>query len=198
MEEKYIEKKIKDQLINKDFKLWDKESIDFLLSIFEYEKYNMFYNINLMLLDDYIKWYSKNNHENSNNYSVPNLKYIYCLINEDIYHNVHYNYIKTLNNLDNKNNTFDIFGIFGIFGINCLQNLFNYIITLLGDSNFCSITFGIIATIIYIFLNYITSLFKFEKKEEKRHIFELKIPIPDNLINNSLIKLFLGDKFNIN
>jgi len=97
MEEEYIEKKIKDQLINKEFKLWDKESIDFLLSIFEYEKYNMFYNINLMLLDDYIKWYTKNINETSNNYSLENLKYIFCLINTNIYNNVHYNYIKTLN-----------------------------------------------------------------------------------------------------
>jgi hypothetical protein len=42
-------------------------------------------------------------------------------------------------------------------------------------------------------LKYILYFFQFRKKEEKKHIFELKIPIPDNFINNSLIKLFLGD-----
>jgi len=188
MEEEYIEKKIKDQLINKEFKLWDKESIDFLLSIFEYEKYNMFYNINLMLLDDYIKWYTKNINEISNNYSLKNLKYIYCIINEDIYNNVHYNYIKTLNNLDNTMNILDTFN---------LQSLFNYIVSILTNTNFCSITFGIIVTILYIIFNYIIKVFTYEKIEEKKNIFEIKIPIPDNLINNSLIKLFLGDKFNL-
>lgn len=191
MEEEYIEKKIKDQLINKEFKLWDKESIDFLLYIFEYEKYNMFYNVNLMLLDDYIKWYTKNINETPNNYSLENLKYIFCLINADIYNNVHYNYIKTLNNLDNKMNVFDIFDIFNI------QSLFSYIVSILTDTNFCSVTFGIIVTILYIIINFIIKIFTYEKIEEKKHIFEIKIPIPDNLINNSLIKLFLGDKFNL-
>jgi hypothetical protein len=195
MEEEYIEKKIKEQLINKDFKLWDKESIDFLLSIFENEKYNMFYNVNLMLLNDYIQWYSKNNNindnvnnninEKCNHYSLENLKYIYCLVNEDIYNNVHYDYIKTLNNLENKVN--------GLYKFTLFENLLN----ILNDKNFCSLTIGIIATIIYIIFNFIIKIFTLEKKNEKRHIFEIKIPIPDNLINNSLIKFFLDNKFNI-
>ena len=187
MEEEYIEKKIKEQLINKDFKLWDKESIDFLLSIFENEKYNMFYNVNLMLLNDYIQWYSKNDNVNEkcNNYSLENLKYIYCLVNEDIFNNVHYNYIKTLNNLENK--------VIESYKFTLFENLLN----ILNDKNFCSLTIGIIATIIYIIFNFIIKIFTLEKKNEKRHIFEIKIPIPDNLINNSLIKFFLDNKFNI-
>jgi len=144
-----------------------------------------------MLLDDYIKWYTKNINEISNNYPLENLKYIFCLINENIYNNVHCNYIKILNNLENEINVFNIFNIFNI------QSLFNYMISMLRDTNFCSVTFGIIVTILYIIFNYIIKLFKYEKIEEKKNIFEIKIPIPDNLINNSLIKLFLGDKFNL-
>jgi hypothetical protein len=200
MENEYIEKKIKDQLVNKDFELWDKESIDFLISIFEHEKYNTFYDINLLLFDDYIKWYTNKINENEslenkviNNYPLENLKYVYHLINIDIYNNIHYNYVKILNNINNTNNN-DI-NIYDTFNLN---NLFTYIISMLTDTNFCGISFTLIITILYVIFNYIISLFKFEKKIEEKNVFEIKIPIPANLINNPLVKFFLNIQENEN
>jgi len=199
MENEYIEKKINDQLLNKDFELWDKESIDFLISIFEHEKYNVFYDVNLLLFDDYIKWYTNKINENEelentiiNNYPLDKLKYIYHLINIDIYNNIHYNYVKILNNITNINNNTDIYDTFN------LNNLFTYIISMLTDTNFCGISFAIIITVLYAIFNYIISLFKFEKKTEEKKVFEIKIPIHSNLINNPLVNFFLKNLGNEN
>ena len=210
IEKEYIEKKIKNELINKEFELWDKESINFLLSIYEHKKYNDFYTINLILFNDYINWYKKkviNSVDNPVNSTMPNsdtstvpnsdtstmpcinihsehfdkmyplkdLLHIYSLINDDIYHNVHDNYINILNNNSSSHNDLNI--------------QFSYLL----NNNLFFIIIGIFFTIFYIILKYILYFFQFRRKEEKKHIFEVKIPIPDNFINNSLIKLFLGD-----
>jgi len=185
--EEYIEKKINDELIKKDFKLWNKDSIDFLLFIFEYKKYNVFHHVNLTLLNDYIKWYSENIVEDPNIYSLENLKYIHSLIKEDISKNIYYNYIKILNNLNNVSINDSINNDYTI------ENIITYILNLLKDPNYYVLIFGIIVTILFKIFSYINT----EKLYEKKNIFEFKIPVPDNLINNSLMKLFLGDKFNI-
>jgi hypothetical protein len=185
--EEYIEKKINDELIKKDFKLWNKESIDFLLFIFEYKKYNVFHNVNLILLNDYIKWYSENMIEDPNIYSLENLKHIYSLIKEDISNNIYYNYVKILNKLNNVSTNDNINNEY------TLENILKYILNLVKDPNYYVLIFGIIVTILFKIFNYIN----IEKPYEKKNIFEFKIPIPDNLINNSLIKLFLGEKFTI-
>ena len=52
---------------------------------------------------------------------------------------------------------------------------------------------GIMLTIFYIILKYILYFIPFKKREEKRHIYEIKIPIPDNFINNNLLKFFIGE-----
>lgn len=176
IEIEYIEKKIKNELIDKDFNDWNKESILFLSSIFEFKKYSKLYDLNLILLNDYIKWYQKkfdNNETIEKMYNIELLKKLYNLIKEDIHYNENYNYESFLNEnkIEPKKN-------------HCL--IFDYILS----NNYCSLSIGLMMTIIYIIMKYILSLFC-EKKEEKKHIFELKIPIPDNLINNSLIKLFL-------
>jgi hypothetical protein len=82
MEIEYIEKKIRDNLINKDFEEWNKESIDFLLSIFS-NNYQSFYKINLLLLEDYIRWYSRKNIE-IDNYSLEDIQFQYNLINKKL------------------------------------------------------------------------------------------------------------------
>ena len=181
IEIEYIEKKIKKELIDNDFNNWNKESILFLSSIFEFKKYNKLYDLNLILLNDYIKWYEKNTEQKIESmYNIELLKKLYILIKEDILYNEHYNYENFLNenkieNISNNKNYYTIFDYFY-------------------SNNYCGLSMGLMMTIIYIILKYIIALFYNKKKEEKRHIFELKIPIPDNLINNSLIKLFL-DKF---
>jgi hypothetical protein len=63
MEKEYLEKKIKSELVNKDFKEWCKESIEFLVSVFQFESCNSFFTINLLLLKDYISWSKKNNND---------------------------------------------------------------------------------------------------------------------------------------
>ena len=183
MEEVSIQQKIKEDLINKEFKDWDKTSINFLISIFEFEKYNSIYNPNLLLLDNYIKWYKKEYNEEirQNMYKIENLEYIYCLINNKIYYNLKEDYIKILNKIEENPYYFYV--------LNKIIDLYDFLYTNIG--------FGILFFIIIIkyIITYIFSFFKKEEKNEQRHIFELKIPIPDNLINNPLIKYFLEKIF---
>lgn len=182
MEEEFIQNKIKNELVNKNFENWTKDSINFLASIFEYPKYNSFYDVNIMLLDDYIKWYKKTDNSkkinNNDTYPLNTLMLLYCLINRDVYHNEHYNYNNTLNN--SKEIVYSL--------TDMLQNILN--------TNFFSFSSGLFLTILYIIIKYILSFFSFKKREEKRHIFELKIPLPENLINNPLVKMLLGNTFN--
>lgn len=172
MEEEYIQKKIKDKLINTEFKNWNKESINFLISIFEFEKYSALYSVNLMLLNDYIDWYKINTDNNIGMYELDKLMNIYCIINEDIYYNVHYNYVNIINNTKS------------LLPFN-LSELFKY----LSECNFFTLSGGIFLTVIFIIFKYILNFFS-QKREEKKNIYELKIPLPDNLISNTLIKLF--------
>ena len=174
-----IEQKIKEDLINKEFKDWDKTSINFLISIFEFEKYNNIYNVNLLLLNNYIIWYKKtyNNENKENMYKIENLEYIYCLINNQIYYNLTDDYIKVLNNIEDNPYYFYIL------------NKIKYIY----DVSYKNIGFVILLLIIII--KYIISFFKNKENNDKRYIFELKIPIPNDLINNPLIKYFLENKF---
>jgi hypothetical protein len=179
MEEEYIQKKIKDKLINTEFKNWNKESINFLISIFEFEKYSSLYSVNLMLLNDYIDWYKINKDNNVVMYELDKLMNIYCIINEDIYYNVHYNYVNIINNTKS------------LLPFN-LSELFKY----LSECNFFTLSGGIFLTVIFIIFKYILNFFS-QKREEKKNIYELKIPLPDNLISNTLMKLFMGTNLSI-
>jgi len=129
-----IEKQIKKELINKEFKNWNKSSINFLISIFEFEKYNHLYNINLMLLDNYIKWYKKeyNGENNEIMYKIENLEYIYCLINNEMYYNIKDNYIKILTKIEDNQSYFYILNkikyLYDIFYTNCGLVIFIIII----------------------------------------------------------------------
>jgi hypothetical protein len=94
--DEYIDKKIKTELVEKDFHKWNKESIIFLVSIFEYKKLNSFYDFNLILLNDYIKWYKNYlNNDTKNNidmYNLESLINLYSLIKHDIRNEQNYNY----------------------------------------------------------------------------------------------------------
>jgi hypothetical protein len=164
IETNYLEKKIKKKLVNKKFKKWNKDSIKFLVSIFEYPKYDKLYDFNLNLLDDYINWYKKNTYI-TDQYPLDKLIDLYCLINCNLYKNININYIdfleKNNNNIPN-NSIFDIY-------------------------------FYALIAFLLIMIKYLFSFEFNQKKEEKKHIFELQIPIPDNILNNPLIKYFLGN-----
>jgi len=163
IEVEYLEKKIKKKLVKKHFRKWNKESIKYLVSIFEYPKYDKLYNFNLILLDDYINWYKKNSYI-TDQYSLDKLIDLYCLINSNIYRNIYINYDNLLDDIktDNKESVFDIY------------------------------FFGIIILIL-ITIKYLFSIIYGQKREEKKNIFQLQIPIPENIINNPLIKYFLGN-----
>jgi predicted XRE-type DNA-binding protein len=100
----YLEKEIKNNLINKDFIDWNKDSIYLLLSVYENKEpeYKDFQKINLVLLDRYISWYKKvqnriiiNSYEQ---YSLEDLEYISSLIKYDI---IPQNYNKILYKMQN-------------------------------------------------------------------------------------------------
>jgi len=160
---KYLEKKIKKSLVKKQFINWNKESIKFLISIYEYPEYDQLYDFNLNLLDNYINWYKKNSYI-SNQYSLEKMIDLYCLINSNLYRGIYINYDNFIDNIsiENKESTFDIF------------------------------FYGIVALIL-ITIKYLFSFINNQKIEEKKHIIQLQIPLPDNLINNPLIKYFLGN-----
>jgi len=192
-----MESRIKTELIDKEHGLWNKDSIDFLVSMFEHKKYNDLYNSNLVILDNYIKWYKNNSGIETSHkmYKLDHLKHIYCLIHNDMYSDdMHDDYITRLHELDYTM-------------ANSL--LFNY------D------TFGLIMMsifMIFVLCKHIFSLFINKKIEEKKYVFEFlcnipKIPeintipqvknmnidkiIPENLLDNPLIKMLL-EKFNMN
>ena len=105
-------------IINNEYHKWDRDTINCILEIFEHKRYNKLYNINLNILNNYIEWYKKNYLDNM--YKLENLMQIYCYINEDIYFNRNYNYIKILNDMEIKDNDVEIFNLcdsFDIFNI---------------------------------------------------------------------------------
>ena len=100
----YLQNEIKNNLINKDFIDWNKDSIYLLLSVYENKEseYKDFQKINLILLDRYIVWYKKvqnkiiiNSYEQ---YSLEDLEYISSLIKFD---NMPQNYNKILYKMQN-------------------------------------------------------------------------------------------------
>ena len=198
IEIEYIEKKIRDQLINKNFKLWDRESINFLISIFDKDNYKSLYNINLILLNDYIDWYLKNIKNNYYNmYSFNNLEYIYNLIKENTINNIESKdtYLNILENLDKEKNEKNIINndIDCCFLYYIIDNFKNYIN--IDTFNFLLSTIFIIFIILFRYL-----ILLFTKNKEKKYILEVNIPISDKLINNPITKLFNinNDSDNIN
>ena len=100
----YLEKEIKNNLINKDFIDWNKDSIYLLLSVYEHKdaEYKDFQKTNLILLDRYISWYKKVQHKITINsyeqYALEDLEYISSLIKYD---DIPQNYNKILYKMQN-------------------------------------------------------------------------------------------------
>jgi hypothetical protein len=89
---------------------------------------------------------------------------LYCLINTNLYKGIYINYDNFIDDINTENKE----SIFGIY------------------------FYGILALIL-ITIKYLLSFIYSQKVEEKKHIVQLQIPLPDNLINNPLIKYFLGN-----
>ena len=202
----YMKEKIKNELTDKEFNNWTKDSIDFIISIFEFEENNDLYSDNLTLLDSFIRWYELNIFSFKNEmYPLYKLKNIYCKINEDIYYKRHNNYIRIMNN----SNRFFKLSTCDLMCDELFQN-----VELLKYPKLCFLMIGICIIIIFIILKYILLTLFYKRMEEKKYIFELKIPlfkdpvistnvspqiidkiakyIPNNLLDNPLIKLILG------
>jgi hypothetical protein len=131
MELEFIEKKVKDELINKPFREWNKESIHFLLRIFESPVYHSFTTINLILLNDYILWKEKNEpiqcmesqYLEEEMYSLEHLQKIYSIVNENIANQRYYNYVHMLSQF--KKTTSSDTGFF--FSDFIMDNIFSII-----------------------------------------------------------------------
>ena len=107
MEIEYSKKKIVNELLNKEFDEWTKDSIITLISIFQYSQCKELYTINLILLDDYIKWYERcKDNLLLNQYPLKKLTDLQKLIKDDLYHNEHYNYESYLNEEVNIKNDY--------------------------------------------------------------------------------------------
>ena len=189
MELKYIKSKIKKELLKKKFKNWNKDTIIFLIYIFNNLKYSEFYEVNLLLLDDYIKWYQKNNTLNDM-YTLDKLIKLYCLIKEDLYYEKTNDYTYFLNDESDKEEVIKK----ELYKEELsLTDFYLYFI----NQKFCSLSIALMISIIYIVLKYIYILF-FNKinlinKIEEKKKYELKIPIPEDIMNNPLVKYFLED-----
>jgi hypothetical protein len=187
MELEYIKNKIKKELLKKKFKNWDKDTIIFLIYVFNNLKYSEFYEVNLLLLDDYIKWYQKNNTLNDM-YTIDKLIKLYCLIKEDLYYEKTNDYIYFLNDDFDKEEVIKKELYKEELSLN---DFYLYFI----NQKFCSLSIALMISIIYIFLKYIYILFfnkinLIDKIEEKKK-YELKIPIPEDIMSNPLVKYFL-------
>jgi hypothetical protein len=185
-----MKKRIKNELLKKPLDEWNKESIIFLTYIYKYPKYSEFYDNNLLLLDNYIKWYKiKDNNDmvKDNMYNIDKLIKLYIMIKEDMYYDKNYNYTYFLNDYDNSNNSDNK----NISIISLLYDFYYYLF----NEKFCSLSFGLMLTIIYAITKFLYNLLFLCKKEEEKKIFEFKIPIPNNILDNPFIKQLLNDKF---
>jgi hypothetical protein len=113
-----LKDEIEDKLIKKNFEDWDKYSISFLVSIFQYKQYEEFYEGNLSLLKKYIDW-ARNNQDKvygKNMYKYDILVKIYHMINDDLFYNRKYDHRIDLNNLEMKDKFFNnSYGGFSFF-----------------------------------------------------------------------------------
>jgi len=100
----FLKDDIEERLVKVNFEDWDKYSISFLVSIFQYKQYEEFYEGNLSLLKKYIDW-ARNNQDKvygKNMYKYDTLVKIYHMINDDLFYNRKYDHRIDLNNLEMK------------------------------------------------------------------------------------------------
>lgn len=188
----YIEKKIKNELIDNIFIRWNIDSIHFLLSIFPEKKYKKFHNICLSILFDYVKWFKyENNYLYNRSYYPSDLDYIYCLISNDLLNNtnIDVNYIDKLEqhikteNINNKAFYYPNYSNNYIDTNNSFSNNFNFFYIM-------EIIFFIFILAILFFIKYIYSCINISNKSYKKIEFENQYPISfsssyGNILNNN-------------
>lgn len=134
MEIEFIENRIKNQLLDKPFKDWNYDTIDFLIHIYDFDQYSQFHNMNLLLLEDYINWYKENSVEiNNKMYSLERLIELKNKLKEDL--NISDYYINFLNNKIEKekiyNSIFDnmyfLFIIISMIVFLIIKSFFSFI-----------------------------------------------------------------------
>ena len=179
----YVKNYIKKNLINNDFENWTKDHIYFLLYIFENSYYKEFNTVCIYVLGNYIDW-CITNHILNTPFHINNLKYIYCLINNDIVLGTTQKYKDILYKKQYKPFYYELLDI-----IKCLM-----------DFIFTDFGLGILFIIGLLFFRLFFKIFWFRpffeigfNYPEKKHIFELNVPLPDKFINNKFVQ-FIIDK----
>jgi len=183
MEKIYIENRIKSELLDKEFKDWTCETIDFLMNIYDFDQYHPYYNMNLLLLEDYIKYYEENEfNENillftERKYSLDKLYKLRDQIKKDL--NISNYYKNFLNNNIKEKIEYSIF-----------DNIY--------------FVFLIISMLVFLVIKSFMSNILFPKKIEPEKKIELNSSIFDNIFSppssdklnlnsKSLIKLLLDN-----
>ena len=187
-----IKHSIKKNLIDKDFIKWNKESINLLVSIFEYNEYKELYNSNLELLDKYIIWMKDNNFDKfefKNRYSYDILVELYTLIKRDLYYDIKYNYIKQLNNFEqysNKNiNSFEQYSNKNINSFEQNSNnlyIYDYILFIIFVIGLIII---IIIRLIYYYYKNNNNIYQIQKPDPKYN-FNLTLNLKDDIVKDGL------------
>lgn len=141
-----IKDEINEKLINTEFELWDKYSIIFLVSIFEFKEYSELYEGNLELLKKYILWARDNQDKviGKNMYKYYTLVKIYHMINDDIFYDRHFDYKVDLNNTESKysNNEYEDIGLYVCGGSFIIFGMFFVILfIILSIKNFFLLTY---------------------------------------------------------
>jgi hypothetical protein len=141
-----IKDEINEKLINTKFELWDKYSILFLVSIFEFKEYQELYEENLALLKKYILWARDNQDKviGKNMYKYYTLVKIYHIINDDIFYDRHFDYKVDLNNTELKycNNDYEDIGLYVCGGGFIMFGVFFVILfIILSIKNFLLLTY---------------------------------------------------------
>jgi hypothetical protein len=179
----YVKNYIKKNLINNDFENWTQDHLYFLLYIFENSYYKEFNTVCIYVFGNYIDWCITHNILNTP-FHINNLKYIYCLINNDIVLGTTQKYKDILYKKQYKPFYYELLDI-----IKCFM-----------DFIFTDFGLGILFIIGLLFFRLFFKIFWFRpffeigfNYPEKKHIFELKVPYPDKFINNKFVQ-FIIDK----
>jgi hypothetical protein len=158
MEIEFIENKIKNEILNNKFEDWNKNTIDLIISIFEINIYYKYYHIIYITLNDYIKWYQKNDKFKNEIYNLDKLIILRDNIKKDL------NITDYYKNLDNN--------------INIIDEEYDYCFI-----NITNITYAIILTLLFIIFKYLLS-FIFSCDKYYNNFIERNNS--NNILNNNL------------
>ena len=180
-----IEELIKQELVNKEYNEWTKDSILLLLSIFEKKEYTCMREVGILLFEQYIAWYKQYpSHENM--YTLQSLESIYVLVVRDVYLHEYYTYEDLLQssskdllpNPSLESISFDCFMVQMIrIVFESIASFFHTDIFHLMGGIFCMLLYFMIRSIYFLFCR------KIDPTPVSKHILEFRIPLPEMISN---------------